>query len=191
MLNFFLRMKLKVVLMSSMLGMCVFIFIGCIETFNWLVNPKPGNQRLISDILEEDLKKGTAKFEHPILIWWNEFSSTSGMKTCPGENKDYQCYFTSHREYKKHPNTRGIFFYGTQVNPTDLPVPRLDHEDWALIHEESPKNNPLISQSGMIRMFNHTATFRSESDLPLTFQYLESIDVITDEVYNYVFIQHI
>ena len=64
-------------------------------------------------------------------------------------------------------------------------MPRYEHEDWALIHEESPKNNPLISQSSIISLFNHTATFRSESDLPLTFQYLESLDVITDEVIVY------
>ena len=59
---------------------------------------------------------------------------------------------------------------------------RYEHEDWALIHEESPKNNPLISQHSVINLFNHTATFRTESDLPLTFQYLENLDVITDEV---------
>ncbi len=31
-------------------------------------------------------------------------------------------------------------------------------------------------------MFNHTATFRSASSFPLTLQYLENKDVITDEV---------
>ena len=78
--------------------------------------------------------------------------------------------------------TRAVFFYGTDFSVFDLPLPRHENEDWALIHEESPKNNPLISQYNIIRMFNHTATFKSQSDLPLTLQYLESLDVITDEV---------
>ena len=56
----------------------------------------------------------------------------------------------------------------------DLPLPR-SNEDWALVHEESPKNNPLLSQTSVISLFNHTATFRTESDLPLTLQYLESL----------------
>ena len=78
--------------------------------------------------------------------------------------------------------TRAVFFYGTDFSVFDLPLPRYLNEDWALIHEESPKNNPLISQYNIIRMFNHTATFKSQSDLPLTLQYLESLEVITDEV---------
>merc|ERR1711963_888993 len=45
------------------------------------------------------------------------------------------------------------------------------------------KNNPLISQYNIIRMFNNTATFKSQSDLPLTLQYLESLEVITDETF--------
>ena len=78
---------------------------------------------------------------------------------------------------------RAIFFYGTEFNPTDLPLPRSPNEDWALIHEESPKNNPLISQEIIMNLFNHTSTFRTESDLPLTFQYLEKIEDITDETF--------
>ena len=79
--------------------------------------------------------------------------------------------------------TSAIFFYGTDFSVLDLPLPRYEHEDWALIHEESPKNNPLISQYSVIKMFNHTATFKSQSDLPLTLQYLENLDVITDETF--------
>ena len=78
--------------------------------------------------------------------------------------------------------TSAIFFYGTQFSAVDLPLPRNPNVDWALIHEESPKNNALISQTNIIKLFNHTATFRSASDMQSTFQYLESLDTITDEV---------
>ena len=104
------------------------------------------------------------------------------MHKCKDEFKEYHCYFTRNRSFRDHPMTRAVFFYGTDFSVFDLPLPRHENEDWALIHEESPKNNPLISQYNIIRMFNHTATFKSQSDLPLTLQYLESLDVITDEV---------
>ena len=134
-------------------------------------------------------EENSLEFQLPILLWWTPFSTTQGIKTCSDALKSYDCYFTHDRTHRLHPKTSAIFFYGTQFSPTDLPLPRYEHEDWALIHEESPKNNPLISQSSIISLFNHTATFRSESDLPLTFQYLESLDVITDEVC--IFLVHI
>lgn len=118
----------------------------------------------------------------PILIWWTPFSTSQGIKTCYDSRKNYDCYFTQDRKLRDHPKTSGIFFYGTEFSPVDLPLPRKGNEDWALIHEESPKNNPLISQPSVIKMFNHTSTFKSESDLPLTLQYLESLDDIVDTV---------
>ena len=119
----------------------------------------------------------------PILLWWTPFSSTEGIKVCNDKKgRPYTCYFSKDRTVKEHPKASAIFFYGTDFSIMDLPLPRHDHEDWALIHEESPKNNPLISQSSIIRMFNHSATFRQGSDLPLTLQYLENLDTITDEV---------
>ena len=140
-------------------------------------------------LIEEDIRNirisenpDNYKFNHPILLWWSPFSSKTELRTCPGVRKDYQCYITHQRHIRDHPMTSAIFFYGTEFSAVDLPLPRNSHEDWALVHEESPKNNALISQSSVIRLFNHTSTFRSESDLPLTFQYLESIEDLTDEV---------
>ena len=51
-------------------------------------------------------------------------------------------------------------FYGTDFQSWDLPLPRKSHHEWALFHEESPKNNYLFSHSEIMEMFNHTATFR-------------------------------
>ena len=122
------------------------------------------------------------QFKLPILLWWAPFSTTQGVKTCQDERKNYDCFFTHDRSHRQHTKTSAIFFYGTEFSPTDIPMPRRKGEDWALVHEESPKNNPLLSQNNVMNLFNHTATFRSASDMPLTLQYLENLQTITDEV---------
>ena len=52
------------------------------------------------------------------------------------------------------------------------------HHEWALFHEESPKNNPILFHEDVIVLFNHTGTFRRHSDYPLVTQSLESIEVL-------------
>ncbi len=51
-------------------------------------------------------------------------------------------------------------FYGTEFKSWDLPLPRLPHHEWALLHEESPQNNYLMSHAEIMELFNHTSTFR-------------------------------
>lgn len=66
-------------------------------------------------------------------------------------------------------------FYGSDLNVKSLPLPRESHHEWALLHEESPKNNYLLTQPEFLQLFNHTSTFKRESDFPLTLQYVESV----------------
>lgn len=71
-------------------------------------------------------------------------------------------------------------FYGSNFDLIDLPLPRngLIH-DWALLHEESPKNTPALSHIEVLELFNLTATFSRNSHFPLTLQYLKSADALT------------
>jgi len=71
-------------------------------------------------------------------------------------------------------------FYGSNFDLIDLPLPRngLIH-DWALLHEESPKNTPALSHVEALELFNFTATFSRNSHFPLTLQYLKSADALT------------
>ena len=96
------------------------------------------------------------------------------FKTCRPSQKT--CFFTNSRKYRNHSNTKAFLFYGTDFNLHDLPLPRMNDEDWALLHEESPKNNYLFSFDSIMRLFNHTATFKRQSDLTLITQYLTSIE---------------
>ena len=120
----------------------------------------------------------------PIIIWWTDGGSLSPHGsdeythlTCPN---GAACYSTTKRDQTlmKDYRTRGFLFYGTDVDPFDLPLPRLKHHEWALIHEESPLNNYLLVHHAMIRLFNHTSTFRRESDYPLSTQAIHHADYL-------------
>ena len=75
--------------------------------------------------------------------------------------------------------TWSFFLLGTDFSIDSLPLPRKAHHDWALFHEESPKNNYKLFHQPVITLFNYTATFSRHSHLPLTTQYLEGTEVLT------------
>ena len=68
-----------------------------------------------------------------------------------------------------------LLFYGTDLNASDLPIPRTPDDLWALLHEESPVNNHLLFQPGVTRLFNITATFHRDSDFPLLAKEVSSL----------------
>ena len=84
--------------------------------------------------------------------------------------------------------TRNIFFRANKFSVKDLPLPRGQQHDWALFHDTDPSSNPISSRTSILQLFNHTATFSSHSDLPLTLQHLESLAYLKDEslMLNYV-----
>ena len=131
--------------------------------------------------------KGDDYFAHrnlsaPVLVWWTPFTYDTGSYTRCGHDKP-SCYISNVRKYRENPDFSAFLFYGTDFHLFDLPLPRLAHEQWSLLHEESPKNNFLFSFEPIMAMFNHTATFKRQSDLPLTTQWLQSIDDLFDRTY--------
>ncbi|XP_060038849.1 alpha-(1,3)-fucosyltransferase 10 isoform X2 [Erinaceus europaeus] len=111
----------------------------------------------------------------PIMLWWSPLTGESGRLGWCGMDP---CFFTINRTYLHHERTKAFLFYGTDFNIHSLPLPRKAHHDWALFHEESPKNNYKLFHKPVITLFNYTATFSRHSHLPLTTQYLEGIDVL-------------
>ncbi|NP_001012535.1 alpha-(1,3)-fucosyltransferase 10 isoform X1 [Mus musculus] len=112
---------------------------------------------------------------YPIVLWWSPLTGETGRLGQCGADA---CFFTINRTFQHHPMTRAFLFYGTDFNIDSLPLPREAHHDWALFHEESPKNNYKLFHKPVITLFNHTATFSRHSHLPLTTQYLEGVDVL-------------
>ncbi|XP_067952156.1 alpha-(1,3)-fucosyltransferase 10-like [Watersipora subatra] len=116
--------------------------------------------------------------KYPLLVDWHSHQGSQDMNklTCSLDSGEYTCAVTSNRQYTNSNLTQAILFYGTDVSLKDLPLPRQRHHVWSLMHEESPKNNILFSFKGIMELFNFTSTFRRESDLPLTTQYVRSVE---------------
>lgn len=74
---------------------------------------------------------------------------------------------------------QAVVFYGSSFAPLDLPIPRQPWHDWALLHEESPKNNPSFCYHPLISLFNYTATWSRKSSFPLTLLSLPKLSDIT------------
>ncbi|XP_068114143.1 alpha-(1,3)-fucosyltransferase 11 [Hyperolius riggenbachi] len=115
----------------------------------------------------------------PILLWWSEnlfphFPGDTERIDCPQSS----CMVTKNKSVKLHQRTKCIIFYGTDFRAYEAPLPRLPHQTWALFHEESPMNNYVLSHLPGIGLFNYTATFRRESDYPLTLQWLPTISYL-------------
>jgi len=69
------------------------------------------------------------------------------------------------------------------VKTGDFPLPRSKHQVWALLHEESPRNAPFVSNVEFLRHFHFTSTFSRFSNFPLTTQYLPSGQALTSKDY--------
>ncbi|XP_036619734.1 alpha-(1,3)-fucosyltransferase 10 isoform X1 [Trichosurus vulpecula] len=121
-------------------------------------------------------KRKVAKADtYPIMLWWSPLTGETGRLGHCGADT---CFFTINRSYQHHQLTKAFLFYGTDFSIDSLPLPRKVHHDWALFHEESPKNNYKLFHEPVITLFNHTATFSRHSHLPLTTQYLEGIEAL-------------
>jgi alpha-1,3-fucosyltransferase 10 len=125
-----------------------------------------------NELGEDYFKNNLINESIPIVIWWTPFTMDIGSyKQCGDALNRKTCFFTNSRKYRNlTKNKKAFMFYGTDFYLHDLPMPRnYDIEDWALLHEESPKNNYLFSFDPIMKLFNHTATFKRQSDCILFF----------------------
>lgn len=118
----------------------------------------------------------------PTLLWWTpEFPSHEIELSCP--NYTY-CNVLSDKNKARHSEIDAYLFYGSGMNLKNLPMPRnVDKHIWGLFHEESPRNVPELMHPPFLQLFNYSATFSRHSDVPLTLQYLKTIEDITSNEY--------
>lgn len=184
-----------IVLVPLLLGLMLLCFKLCHSSDDYFTSADNGEefQSYTNDYFEswpgynvKQVKSPSADL--PIIVWWTGGGNLSphnvardrpsyALLTCPN---GASCYSTVDRSpnVMADQRTRGFLFYGTDVDPFDLPLPRLKHHEWALIHEESPLNNYMLSHYALIRLFNHTSTFRRESDYPISTQAIHQLDYL-------------
>ncbi|XP_074647759.1 GDP-fucose protein O-fucosyltransferase 4-like [Tubulanus polymorphus] len=125
-------------------------------------------EQLVANVA--NLTNMSVRSDIPIIVWWTPrlyLRPDLDLTEC---KNGHACYLSANRKHMSNPMTRGLIFYGTDIEPGDLPSPRVPHREWALFHEESPMNIQLLQHCRFFRLFNHTATFKRESDFPLTTQ---------------------
>ncbi|KZC09293.1 Alpha-(1,3)-fucosyltransferase 10, partial [Dufourea novaeangliae] len=101
----------------------------------------------------------------PVILWWTPFGNDGKLRKC----ENHLCYFTSNRSFQYHRKISVIFlFYGSNLQINDLPEWKSDRVPWGLMHEESPRNNPILVQQKTLNLFTYSSTFSRFSDVPLT-----------------------
>ncbi|CAD7086239.1 unnamed protein product [Hermetia illucens] len=112
------------------------------------------------------------------ILWWTSLTGDYRVtKTCGS----WTCVFTDNRDIVN--DSKAILFYGSNLNYTDLPLPRPKNQIWGLLHEESPKNVPFLQHEIILHHWNYTSTFSRYSDVPLTLQYLKNLDALITTKY--------
>ncbi|XP_043510998.1 alpha-(1,3)-fucosyltransferase 10 isoform X1 [Frieseomelitta varia] len=114
----------------------------------------------------------------PIILWWTPFGNEK-LRDCG----NYQCYFTSNRSFQYHKQIKSFLFYGSSFQIDDLPKWKSDKIPWGLLHEESPRNNPILLQQKTLNLFTYTSTFSRFSDVPLTLVDLPGITELLSKKY--------
>ncbi|XP_043488050.1 alpha-(1,3)-fucosyltransferase 10 [Polistes fuscatus] len=99
----------------------------------------------------------------PVILWWTPFGNNGLIKTCGY----YQCYFTHNRIHEHNSQLKAILFYGSNFQINDLPNWRSPFVQWGLMHEESPRNNPMFVHRKALNLFNYSSTFSRFSNVPL------------------------
>ncbi|XP_077276370.1 alpha-(1,3)-fucosyltransferase 10 isoform X1 [Temnothorax americanus] len=130
---------------ATALGICVVIFQLCLIL---------GDRKRLS-LSDDDV---------PVVLWWTPFGSRNRVKTCG----DARCYFTHDRAFESNVRLKSILFYGSNLRVRDLPSWRNSAISWGLLHEESPRNNPVLVHEEALNLFNYSSTFSRFSNVPLT-----------------------
>ncbi|XP_070159271.1 alpha-(1,3)-fucosyltransferase 10 isoform X1 [Polyergus mexicanus] len=115
----------------------------------------------------------------PVVLWWTPFGNNNQVKTC-GNAK---CYFTHNRAFENNVRLKSILFYGSNLRVHDLPNWRSSTVSWGLLHEESPRNNPILVHEKALNLFNYSSTFSRFSDVPLTLLDLFSLEELIAKSY--------
>ncbi|XP_064386945.1 alpha-(1,3)-fucosyltransferase 10-like [Halichondria panicea] len=110
----------------------------------------------------------------PLIVWWTPFiPEDRKIRECSLGS----CLITKSRTELSNPNTQvDVFmFYGSDLHWSDLPLPRKPRHMWALLNEESPKNNWVFATEKGISLFNLTSTYSRYSNYPIVLHYLHTL----------------
>jgi hypothetical protein len=119
----------------------------------------------------------------PVIVWWTPLTPYQRRENvCP----EGTCLVTQSRNELTNPalNVSAFIFYGTQIDLNDLPLPRRPDHLWALLHEESPKNNWILATEKGISLFNITSTVSRYSHYPLHLHAFHTVEILLQPIHT-------
>ncbi|EZA56575.1 hypothetical protein DMN91_003208 [Ooceraea biroi] len=145
---------------ATTLGICILVFQLCLLLY--------GHRNLF---FSDD--------DTPVILWWTPFGSNNQAKTCG----NVKCYVTHDRRFERNALLKSILFYGSDFHVHDLPNHKSSAISWGLLHEESPRNNPILVHEEALNLFNYSSTFSRFSDVPLISFYLPRLEELIGKSY--------
>ncbi|XP_055943453.1 alpha-(1,3)-fucosyltransferase C-like [Argiope bruennichi] len=103
------------------------------------------------------------------ILFWTKFFGESNFVpsysnlNCP---KSPKCFVTFDRKYLN--KSDAVVFHLRDINLNDMPILRIPHQIWILLHHEAPPHTPTNILEQMNGIFNWTATYRLDSDINLS-----------------------
>ena len=105
-------------------------------------------------LAKRDKLRHIPKEVKPTIIWWTPDTFPHSRKETSTHTIQCNagpCITTVNRQLLNNSIPQAFMFYGTDFRANELPLPRFPWQHWALFHEESPKNNWILSHENCIR----------------------------------------
>ncbi|XP_020902960.1 alpha-(1,3)-fucosyltransferase 11 isoform X2 [Exaiptasia diaphana] len=93
------------------------------------------------------------RHDKPVMIWWTShiFPHSQDHQNHEIQCNKGSCITSIDKSLKDDAATKMFIFYGTSLRANELPLPRRSWHEWALFHEESPKNNWMLTFEDALR----------------------------------------
>ncbi|EGI66990.1 Alpha-(1,3)-fucosyltransferase B [Acromyrmex echinatior] len=111
------------------------------------------------------------------------FTIAIALSVCLVIFQNARCYLTHNRTFENDVNLKSVLFYGSNLRIHDLPNWRSSAISWGLLHEESPRNNPILVHEEALNLFNYSSTFSRLSNVPLTLLDLPGLEELVANSY--------
>jgi len=146
---------------SYLFFIALFIFLLNVAIYNFYLFNDSISIKKMENLTEEQFKLYN---NSSLIVWWtNVFGQRrpENIHVCDENNEI--CVETTRIELIEKATT--VIFHARDIDWNKIPK-RLPHHNWIIYSQESPANEPILKDPERIRLFDHSMTYRLDSDFP-------------------------